>query len=85
MLTYLPSASSHAPVEYIMSCHWSYYGRHYYCRYDYEGVTTEQGAEVMAKVSSGSIVDYEGVTTDQGAEVMAKVSSGSIVDIVDSG
>lgn len=45
-------ASSHAPVEYIMSCHWSYYGRHYYCRYDYEGVTTEQGAEVMAKVSS---------------------------------
>lgn len=39
-------------VEEVLTSHWAQYGRHYYCRYDYEGVTTEQGAAVMAKVSS---------------------------------
>jgi len=41
-----------ASVESVLISHWAQYGRHYYCRYDYEGVTTEQGAAVMAKVSS---------------------------------
>eukprot|EP00760_Papus_ankaliazontas_P002394 PhM_4_TR10976/c0_g2_i1/m.32667/K01835/pgm; phosphoglucomutase len=35
-------------VEQIVREHWKTYGRNYYCRYDYEGVTSESANAMMA-------------------------------------
>eukprot|EP00033_Pygsuia_biforma_P001024 GCRY01001169.1.p1 GENE.GCRY01001169.1~~GCRY01001169.1.p1 ORF type:complete len:489 (+),score=103.72 GCRY01001169.1:375-1841(+) len=37
-------------LKEIMSQHWSTFGRNYFTRYDYEGVTTEQASKVMEAV-----------------------------------
>eukprot|EP00455_Lapot_gusevi_P013630 TRINITY_DN16683_c0_g1_i1.p1 TRINITY_DN16683_c0_g1~~TRINITY_DN16683_c0_g1_i1.p1 ORF type:complete len:314 (+),score=41.31 TRINITY_DN16683_c0_g1_i1:121-1062(+) len=37
-------------VQQIVEAHWKQFGRNYYCRYDYEGVTTEGADKVLAKV-----------------------------------
>lgn len=34
-------------VKDIVNRHWAKYGRHYYCRYDYEGVDSEAANNVM--------------------------------------
>lgn len=34
-------------VREIVTKHWAKYGRHYYCRYDYEGVQSDSANEVM--------------------------------------
>ena len=39
-------------VEEVVKSHWKEYGRHFYSRHDYETLTTEQGAQVMAAVKS---------------------------------
>lgn len=37
-------------VRDIVKNHWSKYGRHYYCRYDYEGVDSDKANSVMNKI-----------------------------------
>jgi phosphoglucomutase len=39
-------------VEQIVREHWATYGRNYYTRYDYEGIDTEAGAELMKHLRS---------------------------------
>jgi len=34
-------------VKDIVTRHWAKYGRHFYCRYDYEGVDADDAAQVM--------------------------------------
>ena len=34
-------------VKDIVLTHWAKYGRHFYCRYDYEGVDSEAANQVM--------------------------------------
>jgi phosphoglucomutase len=34
-------------VKDIVLRHWAKYGRHFYCRYDYEGVDSEAANQVM--------------------------------------
>lgn len=34
-------------VKDIVNRHWAKYGRHFYCRYDYEGVDSESANNVM--------------------------------------
>lgn len=38
-------------VKNIQDNFWKEYGRHYYCRYDYDGLTHEQCNDVMTKVT----------------------------------
>ena len=35
-------------IEQIVVDHWRLYGRNYYCRYDYEGVSSAHAGEVFA-------------------------------------
>mmetsp|Transcript_76900 Transcript_76900/g.89348 ORF Transcript_76900/g.89348 Transcript_76900/m.89348 type:complete len:587 (+) Transcript_76900:20-1780(+) len=39
-------------VQEIVEQHWKKFGRNFYCRYDYEGVTTESADQVMTTVRS---------------------------------
>lgn len=39
-------------VEQIVTAHWKTYGRNYYCRYDYEGVTSAAASAVFAHLRS---------------------------------
>lgn len=41
------SSSELVPVSEVMTKHWAKYGRHYYCRYDFEEVAAEAGDAVM--------------------------------------
>ena len=34
----------------IANDYWKTYGRHYYTRYDYEGITTEKADELMKRL-----------------------------------
>lgn len=38
-------------VRDIVLQHWRAFGRHYYCRHDYEGVSLQQGEDVLAHLS----------------------------------
>lgn len=52
-LAWLSILSAHGgSVERIVRSHWKQFGRHYYTRHDYEGLTAEQGAQVMSQVGS---------------------------------
>jgi phosphoglucomutase len=37
-------------VKDIVTRHWAKYGRHFYCRYDYEGVDSEDATRVMERI-----------------------------------
>jgi phosphoglucomutase len=37
-------------VRDIVRSHWAKYGRHFYCRYDYEGVDSDAANRVMSRV-----------------------------------
>lgn len=37
-------------VSDIVTSHWAKYGRHYYCRYDYEGVDSDDANKVMGMI-----------------------------------
>ena len=41
-------AGSLISVDQIVRAHWAEYGRNYYQRYDYEGLTVEQATQVFA-------------------------------------
>merc|ERR1712178_400515 len=41
------SSASFIHVESIVTRHWETYGRNYYCRYDYDGVSTDAANAVM--------------------------------------
>lgn len=45
-------ASRRCGVEEVVRSHWKEYGRHFYSRHDYEALTSEQGAAVMAAVDA---------------------------------
>ncbi len=46
-------------VRDIVLSHWKLFGRNYYCRYDYEGVSTNAAADLMGqlagKIASGDL------------------------------
>lgn len=66
-------------VQQIVEEHWQRFGRNYYCRYDYEGVTTESADKVMALVGATTPAS---VPTLQGSAV-AKIDNFEYVDPVD--
>jgi phosphoglucomutase len=39
-------------VEDIVLDHWKTYGREYYCRFDYEGLTTEEAKQVTDNINN---------------------------------
>lgn len=45
-------ASPFVHIEQIVTEHWVSYGRNYYCRYDYEGVSTDQAQAVFSHLRS---------------------------------
>lgn len=58
-------------VSEIVQQHWRAFGRHYYCRHDYEGISLQQGENVIArlseqlpKLSGQRIGDHEIITGD---------------------
>ena len=42
-------------VKDIVLSHWAKYGRHFYCRYDYEGVDSEAANQVMNAIRESFI------------------------------
>ena len=44
-------ATRRMSVEEVVRAHWHEFGRHFYSRHDYESLTTQQGAVVMATVN----------------------------------
>jgi phosphoglucomutase len=63
-------------VKDIVQKHWLTYGRHFYCRYDYEGVDSDAANQVMdlirkEYVSSDKVVlepDASGIELVEGVE-----------------
>ncbi len=49
------------PVETVVREHWARFGRHYYTRYDYEGVSAEAANDVMSHLR-GQFARLPGVT-----------------------
>jgi phosphoglucomutase len=47
-------------VKDIVSKHWAKYGRHFYCRYDYENVDSEAANKVMDLIRE----KFVGVSTE---------------------
>jgi phosphoglucomutase len=45
-------------VEKVVRDHWATYGRNYYQRYDYEGLTTEDAQQIF-KLLEGSMTKWE--------------------------
>lgn len=66
-------------VQQIVEEHWQRFGRNYYCRYDYEGVSTESADKVMSLVGSAN---PSCVPALHGAAV-AKIDNFEYVDPVD--
>jgi phosphoglucomutase len=62
-----PSGSPLVSVQDVVSRHWAKYGRHFYCRYDYENVDSEAANKVMELIreefvaSSSPIDDVDGL------------------------
>jgi phosphoglucomutase len=53
-------------VRDIVQKHWAKYGRHFYCRYDYEGVESEAANKVMSLVRDEFVNgDISSVTDDK--------------------
>ena len=50
------SDTTFVSVKDIVEAHWSKYGRHFYCRYDYEGVDSDDANKVMDGIRN-SFVD----------------------------
>ncbi len=64
-------AARQLPVQEIVSRHWAEYGRNYYSRHDYEGVSADGAGELMARLRelTGSLAgkrygDYEVALSD---------------------
>ncbi len=64
-------AARQLPVQQIVSRHWAEYGRNYYSRHDYEGVSADGAGELMARLRelTGSLAgkrygDYEVALSD---------------------
>jgi len=45
-------------VQDLVESHWRTYGRHYYSRWDYEGITSEQGQEIMKNLEKMAQENY---------------------------
>jgi phosphoglucomutase len=50
-------------VKDIVSKHWAKYGRHFYCRYDYEGVDSDDANSVMDLIRN-EFINGDGATPD---------------------
>lgn len=64
-------------VKEVNEKFWQTYGRNYYSRYDYEGVTTEAGDEVMARMSKCKADSYGEVS----AQTAKYLETNPVVDI----
>jgi len=65
-------------VNEIVTSHWAKYGRHYYCRYDYEGVDSDAANQVMDTIRDNFVtgnVAY-GVPGESGIELVDAVEFG---------
>jgi phosphoglucomutase len=57
-------------VKDIVSNHWKRYGRHFYCRYDYEGVDSAKANNVMNKIRDDYVQgDISQVSTDNASGI----------------
>eukprot|EP00039_Didymoeca_costata_P000782 m.47240 g.47240 ORF g.47240 m.47240 type:complete len:556 (-) comp10470_c0_seq2:300-1967(-) len=68
-------ASKGTNVEDVMMAHWQEFGRNFFTRYDYEGVTSEAGASLMAGL--GKFVESQSI-------IGKKYSSGHTLKSLDN-
>eukprot|EP00578_Thalassiosira_sp_NH16_P000568 CAMPEP_0181135036 /NCGR_PEP_ID=MMETSP1071-20121207/32410_1 /TAXON_ID=35127 /ORGANISM="Thalassiosira sp., Strain NH16" /LENGTH=667 /DNA_ID=CAMNT_0023221601 /DNA_START=19 /DNA_END=2022 /DNA_ORIENTATION=- len=61
-------------VKDIVTSHWAKYGRHYYCRYDYEGVDSDDANKVMDMIREKFV----------NSDVSSAVASESGIKLVDA-
>ena len=69
-------------VEAIVRQHWRTYGRNYYCRYDYENVSSDAAAAMMAHLR-GLIASPSSVTSLPGGYALSLADEFSYKDPVD--
>jgi phosphoglucomutase len=69
-----PEGAPLVSVQDIVNKHWAKYGRHFYCRYDYEGIDSNDANKVM------DLIRDEFVT----GEVSSAADDGSGINLVDA-
>eukprot|EP00535_Pseudo-nitzschia_heimii_P008855 CAMPEP_0197187044 /NCGR_PEP_ID=MMETSP1423-20130617/15114_1 /TAXON_ID=476441 /ORGANISM="Pseudo-nitzschia heimii, Strain UNC1101" /LENGTH=645 /DNA_ID=CAMNT_0042638519 /DNA_START=57 /DNA_END=1994 /DNA_ORIENTATION=+ len=71
-------------VKDIVMNHWIKYGRHFYCRYDYEAVESEAANEMMDLIRSDLIgADFSSLSKDSSGIVVVGAEEFSYTDPVD--
>lgn len=71
-------------VKDIVMNHWVKYGRHFYCRYDYEAVESDAANEMMDLIRSNLIgADFSSLTEDDSGIKLVGAEEFSYTDPVD--
>lgn len=70
----VPRGEAFVGVRDVVTKHWAKYGRHYYCRYDYEGVDSGAANEVMEGIRENFV----------NGDVSAVEAGESGIDLVDA-
>jgi phosphoglucomutase len=70
----VPECSPLVSVQDIVNKHWAKYGRHFYCRYDYEGVDSSDANKVMDLIRDEFV----------NGEVSSVADDGSGINLVDA-
>jgi len=71
-------------VNEIVTRHWATYGRHFYCRYDYEGVEVDDANEVMDLIRSKYVNgDVVSIPDDESGIKLIDATEFSYTDPVD--
>jgi phosphoglucomutase len=71
-------------VQDIVTKHWAKYGRHFYCRYDYEAVDSEAANQVMDLIRQEFVQgDLTSIDSDESGIQLIKAEEFSYTDPVD--
>lgn len=63
------SGGDFVSVKDIVEAHWSKYGRHFYCRYDYEGVDSDAANKVMDLIRECFVNAEEPSSSSDGSDI----------------
>jgi phosphoglucomutase len=80
------SADAKAPlvtVRDVVEKHWAKYGRHFYCRYDYEGVDSDDANSVMDLIRKDLVLGDLAPFSGNGSIQLVKAEEFSYTDPVD--
>lgn len=77
-------SDSFVTVKDIVSKHWTKYGRHFYCRYDYEGVDSDSANRMMELIRTNLVLgDVTCVNADDPKVILESAEEFSYTDPVD--